>query len=109
MGSTGVSMRQVILGGILAAMAAVSGPGTAQAEQIRRACLTSERSINPRLCTCIQQAANRTLTSRDQRRAAGFFKDPDEAEKVRMSKRRGDEAFWQRYKAFGAFAASACS
>lgn len=97
-------MIRWVLAVILTAMAA-----TAQANTIRNACLTSDRNPNPRLCSCIQAAADRTLTRTDQKLAARFFADPDRAQEVRMSKRRKDEAFWQRYKAFGAFAASVCN
>ena len=41
-------------------------------------------------------------------RAVSFFKDPEKAHKVWMSKSRGDDAFWDRYKAFGAQAEAMC-
>lgn len=83
--------------------------GAAQAEQIRRACLGSERAGDARLCTCIQSAADRTLSRKDQKLAASFFADPDRAQEIRMSDRRSHEKFWERYKAFGAFASALCS
>lgn len=97
-------MRQLILAAALAALAApmaLAGP-------IERACNTSGRATDPRLCTCIQQAADLTLTRRDQTRAAKFFRDPHEAQEVRQSDRRSDEAFWQRYRAFGDTAEAFC-
>ena len=97
-------MRYVVVAAVLAAAA-----GSAQANTIRQACLTSERVSSPGLCSCIQAAADRTLSARDQKVAASFFKDPDRAEEMRMSKRRTHEAFWDRYKEFGAVAASVCS
>ncbi len=79
------------------------------AEQIERACLNSERSAGNRaLCGCIQDAANLTLTSRDQRMAAEFFDDPHRAQEIRQSDRRSHEAFWQRYKNFGQTAEIFC-
>ena len=48
------------------------------------------------------------LSGSDQRRAVSFFKDPEKAHKVWMSKSRGDDAFWDRYKAFGAQAEAMC-
>ena len=79
------------------------------ADTIRKACLTSDRgSAKPRLCTCLQSAADRTLSGRDQRIAAGFFHDPEEAQRVRRSDRRRDEAFWERYERFGATAQKVC-
>ena len=97
-------MRLWVLGTVFLLVGAA-----AQANTIQRACLTSDRAINPRLGSCIQAAADRTLTRRDQKVAASFFADPDRAEEMRMSKRQNHEAFWERYKAFGAFAASVCS
>ena len=80
------------------------------AEQIERACLKSDRGQGNRsLCGCIQDAANLTLTSRDQRHAATFFSDPHRAQEVRQSDRRSDEAFWERYRNFGQTAETFCS
>ena len=79
------------------------------AAQIERACLNSERAQGNRaLCGCIQDAANLTLTARDQRRAATFFADPHRAQEVRQSDSRSDEAFWQRYRNFGRTAETFC-
>ncbi len=83
--------------------------GMAFAGPIERACNKSERKAATRsLCDCIQQAADMTLSGSDQRRAVSFFKDPEKAHKVWMSKSRGDDAFWDRYKAFGAQAEAMC-
>ena len=65
-------------------------------------------AANRSVCNCIQQAADSTLSNRDQRRAAGFFKNPEKAHRVWMSKSKGDDAFWDRYKAFGAQAETLC-
>lgn len=79
------------------------------AADIERACLTSERGHGKRtLCGCIQDAANLTLTARDQRLAASFFSDPDRAQAIRQSKSRGHSDFWKRYKNFGATAETFC-
>jgi hypothetical protein len=84
------------------ASAALAGP-------IERACNKSDRdAANRSVCDCIQQAADSTLSNRDQRRAAGFFKNPEKAHRVWMSKTKGDDAFWDRYKAFGAQAETLC-
>lgn len=82
---------------------AVAGP-------IDSACVRSERGAgNGRLCGCIQQVADQTLSRGDQRRAAAFFRDPQEAQNVRMSKRDADNAFWARYKNFAAAAEAYCA
>lgn len=79
------------------------------AEQIERACLKSERGGGKRaLCGCIQDAANLTLSSSDQKRAAKFFDDPHQAQVIRQSDRRKDEVFWERYKNFGQTAEVFC-
>ena len=88
---------------VLTAPLAVAGP-------IDNACLRSERGAGNRgLCGCIQQVANMTLSTGDQRRAAGFFRDPQQAQNVRMSKRDADNAFWARYKNFAATAEAYCA
>ncbi len=85
-------------------------PAAAFAGPIERACLNSDRKAATRaLCGCIQQVADVTLRSGDQRRAAAFFRDPDQAQKIRLSKRGGDDAFWLRYKAFGEQAEAYCA
>jgi hypothetical protein len=101
-------MRAVILSLFMSvALVPVAGPAAAGA--IERACLSSERGGNRALCGCIQAAADRTLTGSDQRKAARFFSDPDQAEEVRMSDRRSDKEFWERYEAFGYFAEVSCT
>ncbi|MCH2163794.1 MAG: hypothetical protein MK098_03950 [Marinovum sp.] len=82
----------------------------AEAGPISRACNASDRkAANPRLCRCIQRAANATLTRSDQRIASKFFRDPHRAQEIRQSDRRSHEVFWNRYKRFGARAQSMCS
>lgn len=79
------------------------------ASAIERACITSDRGPGQRsLCRCIQQAADLTLTSKDQKLAATFFKDPHRAQEIRQSNSRRHEAFWQRYKSFGQTAETFC-
>ena len=84
--------------------------GLALAGPIERACLQSDRKGASRsVCACIQQAADATLRRTDQRKAAGFFKDPNRAQKVRMSKSDADNDFWARYKRFGQQAEAQCA
>ena len=101
------------MGRPIAAAAAliIAGLGTtAHAGAIERACLSSDRpGISRALCGCIQQTADVTLSTRDQRLAAQFFKDPHKAQEVRQSDRRSDEEFWDRYVKFGAAAESYCA
>lgn len=98
--------RSVVLAGIVAAAAA----GAAQAGVIERACLKSDRQAATRLiCGCIQDVADVTLDRRDQRLAATFFRDPHRAQEIRQSDRASHEAFWQKYKEFGATAETYCA
>ena len=84
--------------------------GAAAAGPIEGACLKSDRdAANRQLCSCIQRVANATLNGGDQRLVASFFKNPDKAHKVWMSKSKSDDAFWDRYKAFGAQAEAVCA
>jgi hypothetical protein len=95
---------------ITTAVLAFSFPMTALAGPIENACLRSDRSASNRpLCGCIQQVADMTLKSGDQRKAARFFADPDQAQKVRVSKSNSDNAFWARYKNFGETAQAFCA
>ena len=84
--------------------------GQVAATPIQNACLASERAAGNRaLCACIQNAADMTLQRSDQRRAAGFFNDPHQAQVVRTSRTQSDNAFWERYRAFGAAAEALCA
>lgn len=77
---------------------------------IEKACNRSDRNGATRsMCSCIQQAADQTLSKSDQRRAASFFEDPDKAQDVRLSTRSSDDAFWDRYRNFTNAASSYCA
>lgn len=90
-----------------AGMAALPAP--VMAGPIERACLNSDRrAANRQICGCIQEVADMTLRGGDQRRAARFFSDPDEAQSVRMSTTDRDNAFWDRYRAFIGAAETYC-
>lgn len=93
---------------LAAAVLAVTA-GSAYAGPINSACMASGKSrASSQLCGCIQQVADRTLSASDQRMAAKFFADPHRAQVVRQSDRERDEAFWQRYRYFGAAAEASC-
>lgn len=94
---------------IIAAVAFCTA-GTAQAGVIERACLRSDNQQASRaLCGCIQIVADITLSRRDQKMAAKFFRDPHRAQEVRQSGRANDAQFWTRYRAFGESAETYCS
>jgi len=88
---------------LLTAPFAVAGP-------IDSACVRSDRGVRSGgLCGCIQQVADMTLSRADQRRAAAFFRNPDQAQAVRASKSDADNAFWGRYKNFASTAEAYCA
>lgn len=81
----------------------------AQAGTIERACMAGGRKAASRaLCGCIQDVADITLSWRDQRRAAKFFREPHKAQETRQSSDLGDKRFWKTYKNFGATAEAYC-
>lgn len=95
---------------LLAVGLTVLSTSLAQAAVIEKACKQSDRqAANSRLCGCIQDVADLTLSRGEQRVAASFFADPDKAQAVRQSDRRSDEQFWQKYVNFGSTAEAYCT
>lgn len=99
---------------VLAALAAtvllpLSAPMASAAGRVEKACLRADRAGSAALCNCIQQVADMTLSRSDQKKAAGFFEDPEEAQEIRASKKASDNEFWARYKNFGAAAETYCA
>ncbi|WP_339113523.1 hypothetical protein [Thioclava sp. GXIMD2076] len=102
-------MKTIILTAAAAVTLSLSLGTTAQAGALENACQQGGRTTDTGLCRCIQQVADITLSNRDQRRAAKFFTDPDQAQIVRSSDRPSDEDFWARYKNFVSAAEGYCS
>ena len=101
------AISRMLLLGAAVAMAVPAPAGAAGV--IERACRQSDReAATPELCRCIQKVANRSLSFRERRTVARWFKDPHKAQKVRQSDRRRDEILWERYKAFGEEARRRC-
>lgn len=102
-------MKAMIVRAGIGAVFVMIMAGTAQAGPVSSACNQSSRSAaTPGLCACIQQVADQTLRSADQRRIATFFRNPDKAQDARMSQRQSDDAFWERYTLFGQRAEASC-
>ncbi|WP_376874849.1 hypothetical protein [Albirhodobacter sp. R86504] len=100
--------KSTVIAALVCGMMVASNAAFAGA--ISKACLKADRrSASNSLCTCIQQVADQSLSRSDQRRAAKFFKDPHQAQEIRQSSNRSDEAFWLRYKAFGERAGALCT
>lgn len=103
-------MKTPMMAAALAALALSLTATFASAGPISRACMKSQRdAANSAVCGCIQQVADQTLSGSDQRKAAKFFANPDAAQKVFLSKSNSDDAFWDRYKNFGASAEAYCA
>lgn len=103
-------MKTPMITAALGALALCFMASAASAGPISRACMRSDRdAANSAVCGCIQQVADQTLSGSDQRRAAKFFANPDSAQKVFLSKSNSDDAFWDRYKNFGATAEAYCA
>ncbi len=98
------------LNGVALAAAIIFLSTSAYANVIERACNASDRdAANRSLCACIQYAADRTLSRRDQKEGAKFFRDPHAAQEMRQSDRRSHEKFWKRWRNFGETAEAMCS
>ena len=102
-------MIQRGLRGCFALMVFALAGTSAMAGPIEQACLRSDRqAVSLAACSCIQGVADFTLEAPDQRKVAGFFKDPERAERARAADGKSDEAFWARYEAFGSQAEVYC-
>ncbi|MEM8803520.1 MAG: hypothetical protein AAGF55_13395 [Pseudomonadota bacterium] len=95
--------------GFVTAIAIWLFAGHLHARTIYNACVASERGTGQqRLCFCIHQVADQTLTDRDKRLVKEFFVDPERAQDIRRSNRRVHEKFWERYERFGTAAETLC-
>ncbi|MBB3711616.1 hypothetical protein FHS00_001187 [Limimaricola variabilis] len=93
--------------GLVALLTLAACGGGRPSGAISRACEASGRpGANAALCSCVQGAADATLSGSEQRRAAKFFKDPQKAQDTRQQD--GSGAFWSRYKAFAERAEAIC-
>lgn len=110
-------MKQVLLLTVLVALTACGGRSGGGSRSyaatasgpISEACLAAGRdAANRGLCGCVQAAANRTLGASDQRRAVGFFRDPQEAQDMKASDSASADAFWDRYRNFVNTAEAMC-
>lgn len=102
-------MRYLLIVGALCAAAACGGGAPAVTGDMSQACMAADRrAASPALCSCVQQVANQSLSSRDQNRAAAFFANPQLAQDTRQSDSFSDERFWDRYRAFTDLASEIC-
>jgi len=100
-------MQRIVMMSALVFLAACGG-GRVSGD-VGKACMAADRkAASAQLCSCVQQAANRTLNASEQRRAASFFEEPQDAQDTRQSKSNSDNQFWDRYKRFSATAEQMC-
>lgn len=100
--------RMRILGAVLI-LAILGSCGSRVTGEIGKACVASDRNAaNPRLCSCIQQAANRHLSAGDQKLAATFFADSEKANDIKINDSPSADAFWARYRNFTNLAERSC-
>lgn len=98
-------MRFLIAFAAIFVLTSCGGGGARVSGPISEACMDAGRSAaNPSTCSCIQVAANRTLSNSEQKRAADFFKDPQKAQDARSS----TSSFWKRYRDFASAAEAMC-
>jgi len=91
------------------ALAGCGGSTRGVSGDIGLACMAGGReAANRTLCSCVQGVASQTLSAADQRQAAGFFSNPQQAQDVKASDTPANEAFWDRYDAFADRARSQC-
>jgi hypothetical protein len=103
-------MIKTVLGATAMALCITFVAGFAHAGPVGKACLKSDRKAASRtLCTCIQQAADMTLSGSDQKRVAKFFNDPEAVQKVKLSDSDRDDEFWTRYRNFSDTAQGVCA
>jgi hypothetical protein len=95
---------------LVLALSALTLASAADAGPIEQACLSAGRDAADRsICGCIQAVADQTLDGSEQRRGAKFFRDPELAVRTMLSDSKRDDAFWERWEAFGATAELACA
>jgi hypothetical protein len=116
------TMKQVIAFSMILLLTGCGGGNTSRAGRpaplrsapvafgpISQACIASERKARSRaLCGCIQAVADQTLSGSEQRRAARFYSDPQQAQEVRQSDRSSDVRFWEAYAEYGERAKNTC-
>ena len=89
---------------------ALFAPVAAAAGPIERACNRSDRpTANRALGRCVDSVARDMLTRSEQRRAARMFRNPDETQRIRMSRNDNDREFWRRYREWGTSAEARCA
>jgi hypothetical protein len=114
-------IRQAVVFTALLGLAACGG-GTRYADRgaapvvlfatgpIYSACMSDgRRSASRARCGCVQAVADLELSGSEQRRGAGYFKNPHALQQVRQSDSSSNERFWRAWKAYGQRAEGLCA
>lgn len=104
-------MKQLVLAlGFGLVFAAALAPRVGEARGvIESACLSSDRPTASRVvCGCLQAVADAVLSPGEQRRGAKFFSDPDLSQATKISNRRADVLFWEKWEEFAEGAVQYC-
>ena len=100
-------MKLVIL--TMTAVLTLSACGGRVSGDVGKACVNADRkAANAELCSCVQRAANQTLSGSEQAKAVAFFENPQLAQDTRQQGSTSSSRFWKRYKAFSAKARQMC-
>jgi len=90
-------------------LASCGGGGSRPTGEVGQACMSAGRSAaNPRLCSCIDQVAGRTLNRAEQRETASYIRDPEKLQEMKIDDRPRAEAMWRTYDRFVDAARTAC-
>lgn len=103
-------MKKIATALVLGALSlpALSTSATA-GNAIAKACMSSPRgAAAPALCGCIQSVADTMLSAREQALGAQILIEPHKSQEIRASAKASDNAFWDKWRRFGAAAGQTC-
>jgi len=94
--------------GLITAVTLAAQPAEARGT-IETACLKADRpAATTELCGCLQVVADAVLSPGEQRFGAKLFADPDLSQATKVSNRRSDELFWEKWELFSEGAVKYC-
>ncbi|ROU03525.1 arginine transporter [Histidinibacterium lentulum] len=102
-------MHRLLLVLAVLALASCGGGGSRPTGEVGQACMSAGRSAaTPRLCSCIDQVAGRTLSRAEQRETARYIRDPEKLQEMKLDDRPRAEEMWRTYDRFVNAARTAC-
>lgn len=77
---------------------------------IGTACLNHRRTgATPARCSCVQAAANQTLSQAQQKRSVLFFSEPGKLQDIRQSSAPANARLWDAWQRFADTAQTLCT